>query len=512
MKFTLTPESTVEVSNGGAKVVFPLGKLLESKEARDHSGMFDEINAYIETLDFVTQHAIFKIYSDIRALRDDILVIPFSTQQRETTTYVKDLYNLLDLDRLAKFILRDNYIARPANLLARDSAEAREANLNENINYYMEDYDGLIVLVLALRPMVPIWGEYIVINKTATGPKHVDHQAFLLLRETPLYYTEYMDRLRSYIDEIRGSNSNQHRELADDAGALEGISSESLTEYLLAKLLVKRVAITSIHATANVSIISNIFGNLRHNISEAIRFFRLSPKYDESTSSIDKKETSMIEKYKIASRLTHGDIQFIKTAARNPIGLLTQLDPSIPQELLGESLMVNNRNDFTIEEHCKLLTQWTLYHIFPPMGVYELNRNEFINLISVAQAALVYWEIYDLAAIIAASRDDNTFNATSTTRSGIDERLLEKLDRIYPYRKSSKRQQDKSNLAHNEITKFMIENINRDFNIRVTPTLETRAGMTSGVFACPVGIINSLAKLLIKANETGEKREQPSNL
>ena len=154
MKFTLTPESTVEVSNGGAKVVFPLGKLLESKEARDHSGMFDEINAYIETLDFVTQHAIFKIYSDIRALRDDILVIPFSTQQRETTTYVKDLYNLLDLDRLAKFILRDNYIARPANLLARDSAEAREANLNENINYYMEDYDGLIVLVLALRPMV----------------------------------------------------------------------------------------------------------------------------------------------------------------------------------------------------------------------------------------------------------------------------------------------------------------------------------------------------------------------
>lgn len=87
--------------------------------------------------------------------------------------------------------------------------------------------------------------------------------------------------------------------------------------------------------------------------------------------------------------------------------------------------MVNNRNDFKIEEHCKLLTQWTLYHIFPPMGVYELNRNEFINLISVAQAALVYWEIYDLAAIIAASRDDNTFNATSTTRSGIDERLLE---------------------------------------------------------------------------------------
>lgn len=85
---------------------------------------------------------------------------------------------------------------------------------------------------------------------------------------------------------FRGSNSNQHRELADDAGALEGISSESLTEYLLAKLLVKRVAITSIHATANVGI-SNIFGNLRHNISEAIRFFRLSPKYDESTSSID---------------------------------------------------------------------------------------------------------------------------------------------------------------------------------------------------------------------------------
>lgn len=504
MKFSILDNDTVVVSHQGTMLNFDVTELKKSKLNIPGKDLFFEINLYLEELDHHTQHSIFQIYMELRELRDDIISVPFNTQQKETVNMMTRLYNLLDMDRLAQFAARANVIY-PEGLFSRNSEESFKSNVNVNINYYKEDYDGLVVLVIALRPMIPVWGEYISLNKNSTGTSYKEYKALKLLAKTTIFVSPHLDRLRLYIDEWR-STGNSRSTLADDVAVLDGISSDDITDYILGLVLVRRLSLCNIHAnTEKDSIISSVYSYLKSKLSEAANTFKTYKKYDDGVGRENGEEVSKLEMYKISSKLTHGDREFLKQYVNYPINVAREIDANVDLFILQECLDLNSTLDLKINNHQKLLTQWITYNAFPPAGIYELSKIEVTKLLSVAQAILIQWGFLELALLISANVSPNEVNLAPPSRVNISEEKLEALDAIYPHRKSYKRQQDKANLAHDAIFKLNTEMMARMYILNPTETLKKLIDIPNGLYSCQTTLIDQMADLMIKVDSVVNK-------
>lgn len=499
MQFSIVDESAVLVVHQNVEVRFDVGQLRKSNLIMPGKDLFFEINNYMNTLEPHVQFEIFKLYVEIRELRDSPIGVSFNAQQKETTDMVTKLYEYLDLTNLAQFAMRAN-VVYPVGLISRHAEKPVNTNINENINYYKEDYDGLVMLVIALRPMIPIWGEYIAINKEAVGTQYKEYSALSLISKSALNHSPHMDRLRIYINEWR-TTGNTRSTLADDVAVLDGISSDELTNYILGLILVRRLSVCNIHAnTDKDSIISSVYSYLKSKLSEAANTFKTNKKYDDGGGREQGEEMSILEKYKISSKLTHGDRVFIKEYARLPVNVAKQLDPDIDLFVLEECLTHNHSLNLSMSTHQRLITQWATYKAFPSQGIYELSKFEVVNLVSVAQALLMQWGLHELALIVTAEVNNSAINVTSSSRTVISDDLLKQLDMIYPYQKLSKRQQDKANIAHDAIYKLSTELTSHMFTTSATASLAERLTLKGDKYNCPVGLVDQLAELLIRVD------------
>lgn len=506
MEFSIVNDDSVAVTHQGASLLYNVTQLKKSNLIMPGKDLFFEINQYMSTLDHHVQFEIYKLYEDLRDLRDNDIGVSFNVQQRETTDIVTQLYKLLDLTKLAAFAARA-HVVYPDGLISRNSEAALGSNINANINYYKEDYDGLVVLVIALRPMIPIWGEYVAINKEAVGTQYKEHKALKLLAKSSLDNSPYMERLRLYINEWR-TTGNARNTLADDIAVLDGISSDNITEYILGLILVRRLSICNIHAnTEKDSIISSVYSYLKSKLGEAANIFKTNKKYDDGAGRESGEEMSILEKYKISSKLTHGDREFIKEYVRCPTNVAKDIDAEVDLFVLDECLELNHSLKLPISNHQRLLTQWTTANVFPSVGIYDLNKIEITNLLSVAQALLIKWEMYELALIINANVEYNTINMNASTRSVIADEFLIELNHLYPYQKTSRRQQDKPNIAHDALHKLNVELMSKMFLVNPPPTLKEKLKLSGKKYNCPVALIDQMAKLLIKVDSLNHKGE-----
>lgn len=497
MKFLLdAKQDNVIVRYHDQSVEYSVTQLKRSKLIEADKDLFAEINQYIQTLDQTIQFGLFECMREINQLRYDDLGVSYHVQLKETREQLKTFYTLLDLASLEVWIKRHRHlISIPTDLISKDSEEAKSSNHNVNINYYLEDYDGLIFLVLALRPMIPIWGDYIQTNKDTVGSKHKEYQAFKLLELTPLVHCHQLERLRFYIAETRATNASK-KMLSSDAAVLEGISSDSLNEYLLATVLVRKVALTNV----NNSIISSIYSYLKNKISEASETFKISPKHAIPSYEDSPRDRSKLENYKISASLTYGTIEFIRSYIRDPYTVAKHVDPTIDLNILENCLDTNRRlTQFRIQDHMVLLTQWLISSVFPANGVYELNRNEMLDLISVCQAILIHWQIEGLPLLITGRIEDALFAEISTTRANIEESLLDQLEIIFPYKKPGKLHK-RANLAFEAINKFTHRLLTRYFHITPPQCYIERFGDVPRMIECPLNVVNQVAYMVIKTN------------
>ena len=497
MKFLLDEKNdNVVVRYHDQAVEYNVTQLKRSKLIEEDKDLFAEINAYIQTLDQTVQFGLFECMKSINELRYDDLGVSYHVQLKETRELLKKFYELLNLQMLEVWIKRNRHlISIPTDLISKDSTEAKSINHNVNINYYLEDYDGLIFLVIALRPMIPIWGDYIQTNKDTVGSKHKEHQAYKLLELTPLLHCHQLERLRFYIAETRATNVSR-KMLSADAAVLEGISSDSLNEYLLATVLVRKVALTNV----NNSIISSIYSYLKNKISEASETIKISPKHAIPSYDDSPRDRSKLENYKISASLTYGTIEFIRAYAKDPYTVAKHLDPSIDLSLVENCLETNRRlTQFQIQDHMVLLTQWVIGSIFPANGIYELSRNEVIDLISVCQAILIHWNIDGLPLLITGRLEETLFAEISTTRANIEDSLLDQLEVIFPYKKPG-RVHKRANLAFETINKFTYRFLTRYFHVTPPQCYIDKFGEVPRMIECPLNTVNQIAYMVIKTN------------
>jgi hypothetical protein len=283
-----------------------------------------------------SQEKIFNTFYNIRAIFEEV---------SETTQLIQELvprikilfeeHSLEDINHWVAFYAPD--IVVPTSF-AEIYIPSDERPGTREKTYTRPDYRDLIGMALALRVMIPIWGEFIYRTKNETGTNFKEYYAYQLLSHTKLVHSAPMDKLKIYVE----NNIQTDKSMA--SAIIGGVGSEDYATWLLALVLVRRLCVGDVSGlnqmTNLVTFIYNyisqkINGNTNNSFGQMIK-----SKEFESGDSSNEHNASRIEGYKIKQESPIGDIVIIDQFMQDYESVARILKSTISMELL-RSFMKN---------------------------------------------------------------------------------------------------------------------------------------------------------------------------
>lgn len=457
---------------------------------------FREINRFLTTRTDVQQQQIFEVLGEIRELFDEIM--PFNVLQGELTELVAKLYAHISLDELEFYINYKATINYPTDL--KESYGL--SDVNRSRTYLKHEYQGLVLIVLALRIMVPIWGEYMNTNDGRVGSQFKHYRALHIMYSTPLMHSPQMTRLREYVDtNIIGSKDRSNAVLA-------GISTEELPEYILADLLVRGISTKSLDATPQgSSIITQVYAHVKRSVRDVVRRFHPTEEKFRGGDNEREDRSSQLEQYKKTQSVSIGDIEMHKFSLTQYEDLLLKIDPSMDLSKLAEcQAVIKSRPKLVIENHNILLVQWVIAAApaEEPRCVPELNYLEMLGLIAATQAILWHWGFLDLALIVTSAIDREQMAMTTGSRTQASRSTMNILNEVYPYQQTNKSPSNNKNLAHLAVDEYEKHLRNRYLKPKVPRGLKEyyESNASSHGWLCPNDILTQLTNMLAFIHHT----------
>lgn len=457
---------------------------------------FREINRFLGTRTAVQQQNIYETLLEIREVLDEIM--PFNVLQGELIHLVTKLYSYITLDEMEMYISYKATITYPSDL--KESYGL--SDVNRSRTYLKHEYRGLVLIVLALRIMVPIWGVYMHDNDGRVGSQFKHYKALHLLHNTPLMNSPQMARLRDYVDtNIIGARDRSNAVLA-------GISTEELPEYILADLLVRGISTKSLDATPQgSSIITQVYAHVKRSVRDVVRRFDPTEEKFRSGDGEQEDRSSQLEQYKKTQSVSIGDIEMHKYFLTQYEDLIVKIDPSIDMNKLVEcQLAMKNRSRLVIDKHNSLLVQWVVAStgVVEPRCVPELNYLEMLGLIAVTQALLWHWGFIDLALIVSSNIDRDQIAITTGSRTQASRNTMNILNEVYPYQQTNKSPSNNKNLAHLAVDEYEKNLRNRYLKARVPRELKEyyEANSTAHGWLCPNNVLTQLTDMLAYIHHT----------
>jgi len=401
---------------------------------------FREVNSYWESLPLERQQRLWIVYQRIwNIFRDHKLGeiesynLPTGTLPDVTTLIkllepeIKRLYDLMPLHEIDNWLNDHGSVKYPDNL----KVELDSEDISIDKTYLKEDYHGLVILTTALRPMVPIWGEFVnIINKEA-GTAYKEYSALRLLFQSYIVTCEPMVRLQRYIE------ASITREVDTAAAVVDRISTSDIPDWLLGLVVVRRMALGEVDADdERGNIISNIYGFIYHTLKELDKKFGgVKEKYPENRDE-DGEDGSKLEFFKMKEAMTAGDRASFIVYTENTDNMRRHVDPTIPKDLVEACLEgVRDLATFAVEPVRIKLIQIVMQDPVSAGAIPNLSKVALIDIMGVAQAALIHWGFDRLAVLLTALPyfpEDGSVTV-SQGRSKIPQNLVGKLGEIFPY-------------------------------------------------------------------------------
>jgi hypothetical protein len=414
--------------------------------------IFAEINDYFTTLTPEAQVKIANCYSEIY---QTFLSVPDTSRvKEEIQKTLKEMYSVLDYETILQWVkfqrrpripptMRDDY-------LVTDPPDRRRT-------YIYKDYVELVALAVMLRPMVPIWGEYILRNKKIAGTDYKELQAIKLLYHTGVTELRPAKRLLDYI------HATTSYEDPVFASVVQGLGTEERPEWLLALNLIRRVATGEIDSTdPNSNIVTNAYNYTRTKLEQLAKKNNIKAK-DKPQRGPEDDNVSYLEMYKVKEKVPRGRIAPIEVYTENPLSVAARIDESVPEALVRECLeAVKAIESQPTYQHQIVLTQWTLAKAISPKGIETLNRISILRCIGVTQALLWHWGYFDLAALVTACPypiEEDQILANLEGRAKIPANLAEELGVIYKHYVVSGTKADRAKVAAGKIPNMAIDAI-----------------------------------------------------
>lgn len=440
----------------------------ERTKLEKNDKVYNELNRFLQTLSGEEQAKMFGIYS--RILHNLRTISNFEILADMITNQVTELYNLIDINRLEDWVYGFNKIVYPTSVSASVGQD-----LNTEKTYVRADYDALVILTVALRFMLPIWGEYQTIILSVVKGKWKEYVAAQVLTNTTLINHRSIQRLSVFIENHLSPTAKK------EAAIIAGLGTEQVPEWLLAGALVKRLAVADIHDEGGL--IRNVYGYVSNYIKEMDQYWGgLRPKNAEGGDD-DNSDFSIVEKYRGKKLRSEGDarssavyVTLISGRDGNPdlrdhIRLAKQIDSSIDEELVR--VCFNTAMHTSVQEEVQewqvTFAQWLFFkNCMSPKSVAGLNRMQLVyHVFVVTQAILIHWGFIELALLVKAEPvkvADPSVMLHSANLTRVVTKTMEPLDATFPYKlnntkaATNNRQANPAYVGISELTQTMNRN------------------------------------------------------
>lgn len=425
------------VEHGDEKLMFNvkvyMKKLFDRTDA-SYYDIFEQINDYWKQLSQADQTHVFNMYKGIHALLNDT----FRPNDYFSQIHEKclALVNYHSYDKLSVWLSYKSTIGVPDDIKSEYIDSPDNPGTRER-TYIRSDYAGLIVLSLALRVMVPIWGDYISMIEKERGVKFKEFFAFRLVAGADVQKTEAYEKMRVYIQHTIDANP------FNISSVMTGVSSEDYPEWIVAQTVVRRVCIGDLRKIGGrgnlVSVLHKyVMGRIKDGDSSpesSIKFKRIDP------NSREEGRLSTIEIYKLKGDLAPGKITELQVSADDPYAIARRIVPNIDLRLVDECIeSCRDLREVDLSEPQRILLSWITKPAFSHKSYHYLKPDPIVKLVGVAQAILMHTGYYFLAALISSRVyhvDDTLIISNGGTNTRVPREILDELNTIYPYMNTS---------------------------------------------------------------------------
>lgn len=398
------------------------------------------INAYWASLPSARQDEIFEVYRTIRKIFDRASDV-FSVQEFSVNALIcelKDpccqLINLHPFDDIWKWASVRQDIVVPASMKNSFNPDSDWMQTAAK-TYTAMDYTQLTAMVVMLRSLIPVWGEFLFRTNSEISNSWKSYYALQLVDSAEIMTCIPMEKLTQYV------LHNMPKDKTNAAATLEGASTEEYPTMLLATLLIGKVAVGDISKVVDetnlVTIIFNALGT-KSGVNNGALFrnndIRMKDFPEDGDGAL---AVSRIESMRAQMEIPSSAIVTANYYASKPFDVLEKIDKSCPPQLL-ETFSQNNLRLIGASHRIKdvqvLLTSYVVHKAMSARYLPYIDKSNVINCISVAQAVLWHWGFKQLAGLLSASvPNDAGMMAATGTCFNIPSELMAKLQDIYPY-------------------------------------------------------------------------------
>lgn len=425
-----------------------------------------DINRYWADQPEETQAAIFACYQEVKD-ELDLLTDPLNMARR-LQSIIARMYEHMPFARMRDWLYMRGGLHVPHDIR---SEYDRNTNPRKETTYLREHYIDLLGLALAVRPLIPIWGEYLTqIGQTSDAGMFKEFDAVGLAKDTGFIHSEPAQKLQDYIEAIaqkvfkNGLNLN---------ALLSGMGSEEVPVWLFSSVLVRRLTIVPL---SDPGVTHSVIANIHKYIDN-----RLKPNDRRQGSEVKEKtpdtqgardeddKTSLMENYKIKQSVADGDVVLYEHFSEDIVHICQMQDPTFDFNLTDHFPVdiVDQLMEYAIADHQVHLAQWALAPTVSPRAFRHVNKITVVRFMVAATMLYWHWGFQEMAVfvLVRPTRSTNNIapgiNPNPRPNTRINQQQREKLDALYPHRRL---QRGRNNANQGNVAVQEVQTLTREMN------------------------------------------------
>lgn len=491
-------ERNIAVRHGEQESFWCSKSLSSTEMGKTSVDVFQLLNEYWKrNLSAQEQNELYELYELARITLDGAKA--GDALYRELRVIVaKILDNYLSLDKIHHWVVYDSRIQVPSSI--QTSLGAEQHFFTEAGTYLKQDYRKLVALAIAMRALIPIWTEFMERGKRefkikGSKSNYQEFYSYRLIAKSAIYHSEEMEKLRRYVA------YNIQSDKKDMVMVIDGVGSEDHVEFILAKIVVRRLAIGDITGMSErgniVSFISmyirGIMNRADTNYSDGIRSKDIEERGDEDD------KIAFLESYPAHDRVAPTMIAMNRFFATVD-NVIRIVEPDIDPKLVEEAVKACEKLEGM---ECLLpqytIIQMTLKKAISPRAIPTLLPKQRIAMTAATLAILWHRGWHFFAALVSSFPSD----VHDTVRSynidvSVPQALNQQLAKYFPYQnrfRSSRTEKIES--ITEEATRQIIEALVSKEWVTVMPD-EWRAQMPEQAKRKVLQIPTKLKSLLVE--------------
>lgn len=435
------------VSHRGSEIQWEL-KTWPRVTENTTENLFSQINYWFSTMKPEVQDDIFGIYSDAYK------VISEESDSKIRDTSLTDLSTRL-LNYFDLYAIRQWIESSPEDAdvwIDPSFDEEPDPDHPKEQTYTRQEYIDLVAMVIAVKAMLPIWGEYNTLAQHEVGSDHKERKALELISKSNIEHCAAKERLYVYAEAWADK-----KKASSQTAITRDRATEDNPKYFLAMLLVRR------------STTHPLGFKLKHLIKDAYNYLNgqssnmtagPSEKRRSRKGGGGEEEDAVTESIRLAQDVATFRSLCTNEYVNNPhlvldmyldfcrqdkikvgVAIKTDIDDKLMHERLDAKLKeLEGLASFCYSEFHSTICGAVLGDVILPEFIADLDHFALRCVVGVSSVILTELGFRDLEALITAERfakDPTKMTMSGMAIKGLPPTLSKKLDQVYPYRHMS---------------------------------------------------------------------------